>query len=174
MRKKNRVDIRRASGMCSGVGGTTRSHLYRERYARRPSEPCGSGPRKRTSATPTQHSGRHPGDDAAGAGWSMRPQRPNRPKLPHSFRIRPVTPGDAKRHRRMRSAVLKDSQYLATSTPRSAHIAAPPNFCPPPGTGRQPTGAGGTCDEVILPPEGRAGCGRHGSKSTPRQPNPPP
>ena len=47
--------------MCSGVGGTTRSHLYRERYARRLSEPFGSGPRKRTSATPT----RHPADTLA-------------------------------------------------------------------------------------------------------------
>lgn len=145
----------------------------RKRYPRRLSEPFGSGPRKRTSATPTRHSGRHPGDDAAGAGWSMRPQRPKWPTLPHSFRIRPIPSSDAKRHRCMRSAVLKDSQYLATLTPRPARIAAAPNFCPPPGTGRQPTGAGGTGDEVIAPPERWGGCGGHRPKTTQRQPNPP-
>ena len=127
--------------MCSGVGGTTRPHSYRKRYARRPSEPLGSWPRKRAFSAPSFN---------WQTPWRRRCQR--RMVAPSSRSRSPVTGAQcrvspyARRQRRLTSPVVRSTHRFASPPsgrhPIQRHLAQP-NLCLPPGTGRQPTGAGG-------------------------------
>ena len=151
--------------MCSGVGGTTRPHSYRKRYARRPSEPLGSWPRKRAFSAPS-FNWQTPWRRRC-QRWMVAPlPRENDPEAGAHRRV------DSYRHRHPKATVPVFRLARRCIPPRGGrhpvrYRLAKPNPRLPPGTGRQPTGVGATARQNHATRYPKVSC-RTGSDSAPQ------